>query len=107
MAFRWASGPGRERDRDRDGDTEREEHNTVFEEAADLGEAVRRELLDVVVVAVLGIIGADGDDLVVLLPLLQGSVLERRSRDRGRAGSPKNLEVLLATRDGAPGQSSA
>jgi hypothetical protein len=44
---------------------------TVFEEAADLLEAVRRELADVVVVAVLGIVGADGDDLVVLLPLFQ------------------------------------
>jgi hypothetical protein len=45
--------------------------SVVFEEAADLLEAVRRELADVVVVAVLGIVGADGDDLVVLLPLFQ------------------------------------
>jgi len=41
----------------------------VFEEAPDLLEAVRGELADVVVVAVLGIVGADGYDLVVLLTL--------------------------------------
>ena len=46
---------------------------TIFEESSDLLDPVRRELAEIIVVAVLGIIGADGNDLVILLSLSQES----------------------------------
>jgi len=46
---------------------------TIFEEKSDLLDPVRRELAEIIVVAVLGIIGADGNDLVILLSLSQES----------------------------------
>jgi len=46
---------------------------TIFEESSDLLDPVRRELAEVIVVAVLGVIGADGNDLVILLSLSQES----------------------------------
>lgn len=42
---------------------------TIFEEAADLLEAMRRKFAEMVQVVVLGIVGADGYDLVILLSL--------------------------------------
>ena len=46
---------------------------TIFEESSDLLDQVRRELAEVIVVAVLWVIGADGNDLVILLSLSQES----------------------------------
>jgi hypothetical protein len=45
--------------------------HTVFEKATDLLETVRRELAEMVQVVELGVIGADRDDLVILLSLLK------------------------------------
>jgi hypothetical protein len=42
---------------------------TVFEEATDLLEAMRRKIAEIVQVVELGVVGADGDDLVILLSL--------------------------------------
>ena len=42
---------------------------TIFEEATDLLEAMRRKLAEMVQVVVLRVVGADGDDLVILLTL--------------------------------------
>ena len=42
---------------------------TIFEEATDLLEAMGRKLVEMVQVVVLGVVGADGYDLVVLLSL--------------------------------------
>ena len=44
---------------------------TIFEEAADLLEAMGRELAEMVEVVVLGVVGADGYDLVILLSLFK------------------------------------
>ena len=43
--------------------------DTVFKEAADFSEAMRWKLLYVGVVAILRIVGAHGDDLIILLTL--------------------------------------
>lgn len=43
---------------------------TVFKEAADFSKSVRRELLEIIEVAELGIINANGDDLIIFLTLL-------------------------------------
>jgi len=42
---------------------------TVLEEPSDLLDAMRRELVEIIVVAVFGIISADSYDLIVLLSL--------------------------------------
>jgi hypothetical protein len=43
--------------------------HTVFEEATDLLEAMRRKIAEIVQVVELGVVGAHGDDLVILLSL--------------------------------------